>query len=313
MNTPVVLTIFNRPADVRRVFDAIRAAKPKRLFVIGDAPRNEHDIPGIEACKKIIEEVNWECDVKKNYAETNMGPRLRLSSGISWVFEQVDRAIILEHDCLPDPSFFSYCEELLERYKDDERVMHIGGTNFHQKNPSFTVKDSYYFSIIPLVWGFATWARAWRHYDVDMKQWPKVKESGQLKSIFKDPVVLERWQHRFEQYYRGEAKSWDGQWAFACVINRGLCINPVVNLVTNIGFSKDAYTTKSVGNELADVPLKTIKFPLRHPTAIVPDHAAEAYIFTYVFDINRYPAQKVRWFFRSRFPALYGTLKRLLK
>lgn len=313
MQTSVALTLFNQPEAVQRVFEVIRSARPVKLFLISDAGRTAKEQELVEESRQIAEAVDWPCEVFKNYSDANMGARARISSGISWVFGQVDRAIILEHDCLPDPTFFQFCEELLERYKDDERVMHIGGTNFQSDNKNFICEDSYYFSLVPQIWGFATWARAWKHYDVDLKEWPQVKESAKLKSIFKNPAVLERWVHRFEQYYRGEAKSWDGQWTFACLIKGGLCINPAVNLVSNIGYGPSALNAKNGKDLFANIPTQPMHFPLLHPKSLIPNEIAEAYTFKYVFDINRTMRQRMQWFFRSRFPVSYRALKNLLK
>ncbi len=168
--SPVVLTLFNNPESVRRVFAAIRNAQPPQLFLIADAGRNEDEQRLVEECKQIAEDVDWHCNVFMNYATHNMGAKDRLATGITWVFESVDRAIILEHDCLPDPSFFRFCDELLEKYKDDERVMHISGNNFQQHNAHFKCEESYYFSRIPHIWGFATWRRAWKYYDVNVSE-----------------------------------------------------------------------------------------------------------------------------------------------
>ena len=140
MNTPVALTLFNNPDAVRRVFARIREAQPPKLFLISDAGRNPAEIELVRKSREIAEAVDWKCEVFTRYPEENLGAKLGVSSGISWVFEHVDCAIILEHDCLPDPTFFTFCEELLEQYKDDKRIMHISGTNFHQRNHGLPVK-----------------------------------------------------------------------------------------------------------------------------------------------------------------------------
>lgn len=295
MNTPVALTLFNNPESVRKVFARIRDARPPMLFLISDAGRNPNEQVLVAQSRKAAEAVDWECEVFKNYAEHNMGARERLSSGISWVFEHVDRAIIFEHDCLPDPSFFPFCEELLERYKDDTRVMHIGGTNFHQHNRAFHPGESYYFSLIPQIWGFATWRRAWQHYDVTLSKWPQVKEKKILDGIFTDPAVLDRWSYLFEKYYKGEVNSWDGQWTFACLINHGLSVTPSANLVTNIGFGPRALTTHNVRSAFANLFTIPMHFPLTHPSVIAPDATADAYIQKHLFDVRRTLRDKIKW------------------
>lgn len=311
LKAPVVLTIFNRIDDTRRVFETIRAARPKELFLIADGGRTPEEERQCRAARAVVEHIDWECTVHKNYSEKNMGAKARLATGISWVFEHVDRAIILEHDCLPHPDFFTFCEELLERYKEDERVMHISGDNFQQHNPSFNVQESYYFSVIPHVWGFATWARAWKHYDSELKLWPEAHAKHWLRNVFSDPAVGEYWEYRFEQYYRGEVESWDGQWVFACAINNGLSINPQINLVSNIGFGPDALSTKDPNSPFANIPTQSLAWPLTHPVAMISNRIADAYMFTHNFSINKTFAQRLRWMVRSRFPHLYRFLKRI--
>jgi hypothetical protein len=311
LNSPVVLTLFSRPELVREVFNRIRSARPPKLFLISDAGRTPNEDEKVRMSQAIAEAVDWPCEVFKNYSDKNMGAKMRLATGITWVFEHVDRAIILEHDCLPDPTFFRFCEDLLEKYKDDERVMHISGDNVQQGNPSFKCPESYYFSIVPHTWGWATWARAWKHYDVNIRLWPQAKKERWLENVFEDSAVLERWEYRFEQYYRGEAQSWDGQWAFACFINSGLSINPRVNMVSNIGFGPEALNTKNPEDEGANVPAFPLPFPLVHPHAILPNRASDAYSFRYAFHINRYHKERIRWFLKSNFPLGYRFLKKV--
>jgi hypothetical protein len=310
LETPVALTLFNRPTETLRVFNTIREAKPLKLFLISDIGRNkQEELQCIETRNLIESRIDWPCEVFKNYAEKNMGPKLRLSTGVTWVFEHVDRAIIFEHDCLPSQDFFRFCDELLEKYKNDERIMHISGNNFQQKNSKFLCNESYYFSHIPHIWGFATWARAWKHYDVNVSNWPQIKESEYLKTIFHDPAVRDRWEYRFAQYYRQEVASWDGQWVFACLINNGLSINPKVNLVSNIGFDDKAFTTKNPDHRFSQMPIEAIQFPLIHPEIISVSQQADAYTYKYVFEINNTYIRNIFSFIKFRLPFLYNMLR----
>ncbi|MCX5679732.1 MAG: glycosyltransferase family 2 protein, partial [Candidatus Omnitrophica bacterium] len=182
LETPVVLTIFNRPDKTELVFNAISKARPRQLFVIADGPRP--DAPGEnERCldaRAIIERVDWDCCLRKNYSDVNMGCKRRVSSGLDWVFSSVEEAILLEDDTLPSHSFLFFCQELLEKYRYDNRINYISGTNY-QLGKSRT-DYSYFFSRYASFWGWATWRRAWRHYDVDMKSWPQVKKDHLLSS-----------------------------------------------------------------------------------------------------------------------------------
>jgi len=174
LRTPVVLIIFNRPPTTERVFAEIAKARPQKLFVVADGPRPERsgEAEKCAAARAVIDRVDWECEVLRNYAEVNLGCRQRPPTGISWVFEQVAEAIILKDDCVPHPTFFRFCEELLEKYREDERVMHISGSNFQ---PGYTRGPfSYYFSRFNPIWGWASWRRAWQHYDLNMKLWAEL-------------------------------------------------------------------------------------------------------------------------------------------
>lgn len=309
--TPVAFIIFNRPEKTSRVFKEICKARPKQLFIIADGPRTDEERALTDAVRKVVEHIDWPCEVFRNYSDINLTCAVRPPSGVSWVFEHVDRAIFLEDDCLPQQSFFKYCTELLEYYKDDERVMHIGGNNMHQKNPYYVCPESYSFSISPDLWGWATWRRAWKHYDIELKHWPEVEKQGLLKNVFADNAVRDKWERLFRLYHAGKVNSWDGQWAFACFINRGLTIVPKRNLITNIGVDADSTHKYLPNDQGANLPSFPIETPLIHPFAILPNAVNDAYTFKHIHGVNKYLRQRVIWFFKSHFPRLYRLLRSL--
>ena len=279
LQTPVAFLVFNRPALTARVLERIREAKPRTLLVVADGPRTTHpDDP--EKCRlsrEIIEGgVDWPCQVLRNYSDTNLGCKRRVSSGITWVFEQVEEAIILEDDCLPHPSFFRYCEELLGRYRSDGRILAISADWFGGPVPPGGA--SYTFSRYPFCWAWASWRRAWACYDVEMKSWPAFRDSGKLGAVFESPDLQKFWQRAFEGVYRGEIDTWDYQWAFTLMSQGALGIIPRVNLAENIGFGPDATHTTGKRFTPGHTPGGMI-FPMRHPEAPVrdveADHAAE--------------------------------------
>ncbi|HEV2764310.1 MAG TPA: hypothetical protein VGV38_15125 [Pyrinomonadaceae bacterium] len=277
--TPVALLIFNRPEQTRRVFAEVARAKPRRLLVVADGPRA--DRPGeAEACREtrsIVQSVGWDCEVLTNFAETNMGCRERVASGISWVFEQAEEAVILEDDCVPHPSFFPYCAELLARYREDERVMMVSGDNFQEGRER--TPHSYYFSCLTHIWGWASWRRAWRHYDVGMGLWPELRGGSWLADALGDAAAAEHLRASFDRVYAGEIDTWDFQWMFACLAQSGLAVLPSVNLVTNIGWGENATHTKQEGGEIADLPAFEMTFPLRHPAAVTRHYEADRHTF----------------------------------
>jgi hypothetical protein len=274
IETPIAFLIFNRPDTTLKVFKEIEKARPRKLLVVADGPRTykSGEAEQCIATRAIIDQISWDCEVLTNYSEVNLGCRKRISSGLDWIFNTVEEAIILEDDCLPHPTFFRYCEELLEYYRDDQRVMHISGDNFQYGHKR--TKDSYYFSQYTHVWGWASWRRAWQNYDVEMKSWQTVKDGKWLADILKDRESILYWENTFQSVYDGKADSWSNQWLFACWLQSGLSILPNVNLVSNIGFGIDAtHTTRK--SELANIPTEAMDFPLQHPLLTLRDTQAD--------------------------------------
>jgi len=275
LNTPVAFLIFNRPETTVRIFEEIRKAKPKKLFVVADGPgeNKEGEEEKCNAARKIIEKVDWDCEILKNYSPTNLGCKKRISSGISWVFDNVDEAIFLEDDCMPNQSFFRYCQELLEFYKDDERVMMISGNNFQKKK---VTGYSYYFSSYSHIWGWASWKRVWQKYDVEMKLWPEIKRRKSLEYWLGRKKAVDHWTEEFDFAYSNKIDTWDFQFLFTCWINHGLSILPEVNLVSNIGFGSGTHTTKP-DHKSSNIPSAEISFPLRHPPYMMRNMEADIY------------------------------------
>lgn len=281
-DTPILFIIFNRPDVTQVVFDEIRKLKPRHLFVTADGPRM--DKPGekekCDAARSIIEQVDWECDVQRNFSDVNLGCKKGVSSGIDWFFDHVEEGIILEDDCVPDPSFFSFCAELLDRYWDDERVMMISGDNFQ-----FGEKrgyGSYYFSKYAHIWGWATWKRAWQLYDVDMKTFPVFVSQGGMADVWDNRSVRFVWQKTLQNNFDGKVDTWDHQWNYAIWSQGGLSILPNTNLISNIGFGIDATHTKAVDRKVANMERGSID-AITHPIFVVQDKEADQFTFDQTF------------------------------
>lgn len=275
LNTPVVLIVFNRPEPTRRVFAAIAAARPSRLFIIADAPRPDRqgEQQRCQEVMKIVSAVNWPCTVETNLAPENLGCRRRVISGLDWVFSLVEEAIILEDDCLPDPSFFPYCSELLERYRDCGQIGIISG--FNPMQSSFPFPYSYYFTRLVLIWGWATWRRSWQKYDEKMTSWPRVKQDGLLNLMWKDRKARRMWTGIFERMYSGTGpNAWSYNLVYSAWTRNWLNIVPSRNLIQNIGFDQDATHTKKADAGLK-IPGENLNFPIAHPPAMMdwPDYA----------------------------------------
>lgn len=195
MKAPIVLITFNRPLLTKQVFNVISKAKPSVLFLISDGPRNGAERKLVEETRQIISLIDWPCKVFRKYSDVNLGCKISVSSGLDWVFSRADRAIILEDDCVPDPSFFTFCDDLLDKYEDNPKIMHITGS-FLLGNNSVS-KDSYYFSHFTSVWGWATWRRAWTKYDVAIKDWQNNSQIV-LNQTLKDRRSRDFMNKRFE-------------------------------------------------------------------------------------------------------------------
>jgi len=285
LTTPILFMVFNRPETTACVFEVIRQAKPTRLYIAADGPRP--DKPGEAAkcdeVKSIVADVDWDCEVFTLYRPVNLGLGKALSTAITWFFEHEEQGIILEDDCLPSLSFFIFCAELLDRYKDDARVMEIGGNNFENKGEERS-EYSYRFSQLTYIWGWATWRRAWKHFDFKMAHFPEINAKKYLEKTFTSIYERDYYLYVFEKMHMGDKNIssrtiWSYQWQFACKINSGLVIVPNCNLIQNLGFGE--YATNTL-NPLAvghDLKTEEMMFPLKHPPFLMVDYKKERQVF----------------------------------
>ncbi len=277
LRTPVLMIIFNRPQTTKSCLQAIAKVRPERLFVAADGPRPNRpdDIPNCQAARSMIDEIDWPCVVERDYAESNLGLRARVESSMAWVFNQVAEAIILEDDCIADPTFFYFCDELLEHYRDDPRIWTISGNHF----PSGVMRRSYsyYFSRYIHIWGWATWRRTWQHYDGAMSAWPRVRSEEWLKDLLQgDRAAINYWEQIFQRTYENSLASWDYRLLFSSWMNSGLNILPMVNLVENIGYLEES-THRMSPSRLKELTAHAMEFPLQHPPFIIRDDFADRF------------------------------------
>ncbi|HJX30673.1 MAG TPA: glycosyltransferase family 2 protein [Thermodesulfobacteriota bacterium] len=272
LRVPVVFILFNRPELTRQVFNVIREVRPDRLFLIADGPRinRAEDILLCSEARQVVESVDWECTVQKNYSEANLGCGRRIVSGLNWVFEQVDEAIILEDDILPDPTFFQFCSELLERYRNEPRVMYISGRNNLGQWNRFAA--SYFFCRHGNIWGWATWKRAWALYDFQMNTFRDLDVENILHNNLPDPEHAAHQMWFFRRHAGLVIDTWDAQWTLTCLLQGGLCIMPNINLVSNLGFQPGATHTTNASDMRGCLPSFSLGFPLLHPTGVQADY-----------------------------------------
>ncbi len=272
-NTPILLLVFNRPEETQRVFEEVRKVQPKQLFISADGARagRSDDVENSQAVREIFKNVDWDCEVKTLYREQNLGCRNAVSEGITWFFNNVEEGIILEDDCLPHPTFFSYCETLLEYYRTDESIMHIGANNF--QDGIKRGDGSYYFSKIPHVWGWASWRRAWQHYDINFAG---LGEVAKTQLPYKNSFERSFWLQTFKRVQNGEINTWDYQWSFALLKIGGKAIIPQSNLVTNIGFGGEATHTNKADDKLNAMKVEGVE-NIVHPLNTTIQHEADYY------------------------------------
>lgn len=291
LETPILFLVFNRPDTTRVVFDQIKKAKPTYLYVAADGPRSSvnGEAEKCEQTRNIIKEINWPCAVKTLFRNENLGCGPAVSSAITWFFEEVPEGIILEDDCYPDLSFFCYCEELLERYRDTDQVMLIGGNNF--QDGQIRGSGSYYFTHYPEIWGWASWRRAWKNYDFNMTDLEATFKTEKLENSFTTSLEKNYWLEKFSQAKNGKTNTWDYQLMYSILKNDGFAISPQVNLVKNIGIENNP-THHSLADSKKDLKTNVLTFPLAHPEKMMVNKAADQYTFSQIY--SRSPRRLLR-------------------
>lgn len=290
---PVLFLIFNRLDCTKKVFERIRTLKPKNLYIASDGPRNETEKETVELVRnEIISMIDWDCKVRKLFREENLGCKLAVSGAIDWLFENEEKGIILEDDCLPSQSFFRYCKELLERYELNERVMHIGGGCFLD---NVKIEEDYFFTKYDMITGWATWRRAWRKYS-DSEENFQDKFSG-FEHIFLTNEERNYWYKLFVNYFKNKINSWGYAWTYSIWNNDGLAIYPRVNLVRHIGFGPDATHTKFYEKKLDRVEKELII--VKHPVYVGVNREMEIENFNNIFRVDNIVVRVFRLIYRT--------------
>jgi len=289
LNTAVLFLVFNRLDTTKQVFEAIRHAKPPRLYVAADGARanKEGEVDKTQVVRDyIMQNIDWKCEVKTLFREENLGCKYAVSGAITWFFDNEEQGIILEDDCLPSQSFFWYCEELLEMYKDDLRVWHISGDNF--QNGIARGEGAYYFSQFNHVWGWASWGNRWEKYDVEMKSYKDFLENKIIKKLFLTKKEQRYWTNIFMNVSKGKIDTWDYQWTYTIWCNSGLSILPNKNLISNIGFGPDAVHTKDLESKQSKIARSDLNLPLVNPKFHIRDLSADKFTSAKMFSIENF-------------------------
>lgn len=262
-NVPILFLTFNRLDTTRRVFRVIRRVAPKKLYIASDGPRANvtgEDLKVKEVRDFMQSNIDWDCEVKTLFRDKNLGCKFAVSGAIDWFFENEEQGIILEDDCLPNYSFFRFCEEMLEKYQNSDKIAVISGDNFNKNKIG---NADYYFSRMPNIWGWATWKRAWEKYDLSMSSYKDFRKYKKIKNIWSKKIVQNYWIDIFDRVYDGGIDTWDYQLAFTIFLNNYLCVCPNKNLVSNLGFDGDFTNTAVKNKKLSNLETEEFVFPLR--------------------------------------------------
>ena len=307
LHAPVLFIVFNRPDTTIKVFEAIRKAKPKRLYISSDGPREEKngEDQKVRQVREIVTAVDWPCELKTLFREKNLGCKYSINNAIDWFFKYEEQGIILEDDCLPHLDFFRYCEILLDYYSNNNKVLAISGTNFINTHKVYD--ESYYFSKYFHCWGWATWRRSWRRYDRELSFWQSWKYSEDWNRRFTDKVEKKYWEKIFNLAYSKQIDTWDYQFLASLWKTNGLTAIPRVNLVSNIGFGDNASHTTDAAHRFSNFPLEEIG-DLIHPKKIDQDHEKDRDLFNILFEgrylrmpwiLFSYPRKKLGYYLRK--------------
>jgi len=278
---PILFIVFNRPDTTKRVLEAIGKIRPSKLFIAADGPR-KNKIGEKEKCEEvrnICKKIDWECEVFTLFQEKNLGCKIGATTAVNWFFQNVSEGIILEDDCLPNQSFFTFCKEMLEKYRDNEKILHISGTNLQYGNKR--EEASYYFSRYIHMWGWATWKRAWEKYDIDMKGLEEYYKSKKIYKLFNNKKEAKFWISLIKYVTEKNIDTWDAQWVYTLLKSEGMSITPNVNLVENIGFGENATHTKSEGI-LSNISTERLE-KIIHPESITVNEEADKFVFETIF------------------------------
>tara|TARA_R110001583_G_scaffold75292_2_gene207423 strand:- start:2347 stop:3294 length:948 start_codon:yes stop_codon:yes gene_type:complete len=288
MKSALLFLVFNRAKTTEEVFEEIRKARPSRLYVAADGPRpavsGEED--KCQRVREIASSVDWPCKLETLFHNDNLGPRHAQESAFTWFFEREEEGVILEDDCLPDQSFFAFCDELLDRYRNEEKIFMISGNNF--QNGIVRGDRDYYFSCYTHIWGWATWRRSWQKYDNKISAWPQMKKDRVLESLHSDNAV-NYWRLLFDNIYSGRFdRGWDYRFLFSCWLNSALVVIPNVNLVRNIGFGDGATNCTDIDSKFSNVSVSSILIPIKHNDVLTRSVAADEKTSTEMFFHRNY-------------------------
>ena len=286
LTTPILFLTYKRFDTAKKVFDSIKKAQPKKLYFVSNAPKNNdfEEYKKISKVRSLVDQIDWDCNVITLFREEYLDVKQSITNSIDWFFLLEEKGIILEDDCVPVQSFYTFCQDLLSYYENDNEVYSIGGCCFFEDLN--LPENEYRFSKHAYIWGWATWRRAWKKYDLKMSQWPNYKNTKSFKSIFRNKLIRYYWINIFNSVYRGQINTWDYQWVYSVWLNNGITIIPNRNLITNIGFGNDSNFTNDKNSIEANMKVSEVKFPLKHIDNKIINSIDQKYVEKYIYRIT---------------------------
>ncbi|GHV73888.1 hemolytic protein HlpA [Spirochaetia bacterium] len=293
IKVPILFLIFNRLETTKMVFEAIRQAKPLRLYIAGDGPRNtriDENKVVLSVRDYVLGHIDWDCEIKTLFRDDNLGCGKAISSAITWFFENEEMGIILEDDCLPNQSFFSYCEELLEYYKNDTRIFVISGSN--NQGTWYSDRYDYFFSKTPFIWGWATWARAWNYYDINMSDIEDFIRYNNFVRMLGTKLGPRCQDIMYNRIKKEKVDTWDYQWSYTLYKNNGLACVPSKNLIKNIGVGVNA--THHILRKKKEFDIYELSFPLKKNPFVIADGIFDKKFWEYNTILYRFLRKIIR-------------------
>ncbi len=268
LTTAVLLLVFNRPNPTKEVFKAIRKAKPERLYIAADGPRIDKMGEDIlcQEVRSIAMQVDWPCEIKTLFQKENLGCKKAVFTAISWFFDHEEEGIILEDDCVPGQSFFHFCQDTLLKYRDSSEIGIICGSYYHFDR--FNHTESIYFTINPYIWGWATWKRVWKDFDVSMSNFSVQEAKSIVWKTYITRPARQYWFSSLKTTAEGKIDTWDYPFTWHLLSNGYLHVSPTKNLISNIGYGADATHTEEKVGSYSNMPRYNIDFPLTFPSSI---------------------------------------------
>ncbi len=305
VRSPVLLIVFNRPDHTAAILEVLRVVRPKRLYVAADAPRPKvaEDVRRCAETLALFDHLEW-CVVKRKVNDANLGSHTTIPNAVDWFFESETSGIVLEDDCVPNVSFFRYCDELLEKYESDERIMWINGSNV-----GYSVEDdalTYQFSVYPISWGWASWRRAWSKFDQRSRPLHGISEDALARNAGHSLLGRLYWKLILEYAYTH--KNWDYRWIYACWLNNGLACTPLTNMITNVGFGPDAVHCRRKDDPRGYIPTSEVIGRIAGPKRVAPSQKLDRYLDTALYGISLWSILRV--FVASKFPRLRNFRRR---